>query len=139
SSLPPRAFEAEMITVALARRRTLMPEFQLTGALVRPWRWGDEASLVRHANNRKVWRNLLDTFPHPYTEADAREWLERRATPEAPVTNFAIEVDGEAAGGIGLRLGEDVARRSAEIGYWLGEAHWGRGIATEAVRALTDY
>ncbi len=55
------------------------------------------------------------------------------------MTHFAIEVEGEAAGSIGLELGEDVARRSAEIGYWLGEAHWGRGIATEAVRTVTAY
>jgi RimJ/RimL family protein N-acetyltransferase len=115
-----------------------MPEFQLTGALVRPWRWGDDASLVRHANNRRIWRNLRDVFPHPYTEADAHAWL-GRATVEAPVLNFALEVEGEAAGGIGLRLGEGNESRSAEMGYWLGEAFWGRGIATEAVRAMTAY
>ncbi len=56
-----------------------------------------------------------------------------------PESQFAIEVDGDAAGGIGVFLQEDVARRSAEIGYWVGEAHWGRGIATDVVRRFTDW
>jgi RimJ/RimL family protein N-acetyltransferase len=98
---------------------------------------GDEASLVRHANNRLVWRNL-SRLPHPYTTADAHAWI-ARAGAQSPVTDFAIAVDGEAVGGIGVELGRDVFHRSAEIGYWLGEAYWGRGIATEAVRALTEY
>ncbi len=113
-------------------------EPRLTRCIIRSWRPGDEASLVRHANNRNVWRNLRDEFPHPYTPADAAEWI-RKATGASPETAFAIAVDGAAVGGIGLRLGHDVYRRSAEIGYWLGEAYWGRGIATEAVHAMTDY
>ena len=58
---------------------------------------------------------------------------------EAHRTNFAIEVDGAAVGGIGLRLGDDVHRRTAEIGYWLGIKHWGKGYATEAMHAVIDY
>jgi [ribosomal protein S5]-alanine N-acetyltransferase len=114
------------------------PVITLTRCRLRPWRAGDEESLVRHANNRNVWINLRDRFPHPYTEADAVGWI-AMASQESPVLHFAIEVDGEAAGGIGLELQPDVFRRSAEIGYWLGEKHWGRGIATEAVRAMTAY
>jgi [ribosomal protein S5]-alanine N-acetyltransferase len=110
----------------------------LTRSTLRAWAAGDEVSLVRHANNRNVWRNLRDAFPHPYTAADAKRWIET-ANPTTPITNFAIVVDGAAVGGIGLVLREDVFRRSAEIGYWLGEEFWGRGIATEAVRAVTDY
>lgn len=113
-------------------------ELTLTCAALRPWRAGDEAPLVRHANNRNVSRNMRDLFPFPYTTADAREWLERTAG-ESPTQNFAIVVDGAAGGGIGLRLGTDVFRRSVELGYWLGEPFWGRGIATEAARAVTDY
>jgi len=105
---------------------------------IRSWRSGDEASLVRYANNRKIWRNLRDEFPHPYTLADARQWIER-ASVVGPETSFAIVLAGAAAGSIGLRLRDDIYRRSAEIGYWLGEEFWGRGIATEAVRALTGY
>jgi [ribosomal protein S5]-alanine N-acetyltransferase len=107
-------------------------------AFLRPWRVGDEESLVRHANNRKVWRNLRDAFPHPYTLADAQAYLAGQHGDD-PVSSFAIEVEGEAAGGIGLHLQSDVEWRSAEIGYWLGEAHWGKGIMTEAVRAVTAY
>jgi RimJ/RimL family protein N-acetyltransferase len=105
---------------------------------VRSWRLEDAASLARHANNRNVWRNLRDLFPHPYTPADADRFLRGNAATE-PEVNFAIEVDGEAAGGIGFRLGTDVERVSAELGYWLSEEHWGRGITTVAVRAVTAY
>ena len=113
-------------------------ELKLTRSVLRAWQPGDEESLVSHANNRTIWRNLRDAFPHPYTSADAKRWIET-ANPTTPVTNFAIVVNGEAAGAIGLLLKEDVFRRSAEIGYWLGEEFWGRGIVTEAVRAVTDY
>jgi len=113
-------------------------ELELSKSRLRPWKPGDEESLVRHANSRVIWRNLRDAFPHPYTLANAQHWI-RSANPATPVTNFAIVVDGTAVGGIGLVLKDDVFRRSAEIGYWLGEEYWGRGIVTEAVRAVTDY
>jgi RimJ/RimL family protein N-acetyltransferase len=85
-----------------------------------------------------IWRNLRDAFPHPYTFADAKQWIQI-ANSKTPINNFAIVVDGSASGGIGLALKDDVFRRSAEIGYWLGEEFWRRGIVTEAVRAVTDY
>ena len=105
---------------------------------VRSWQIGDVASLVAHANNRKIWLNLRDRFPHPYTHADGRAFIRasRRAEPE---TSFAIAVGGAAVGAIGFLLQPDVERVSAEIGYWLGEALWGRGIATEALLAVTRY
>ena len=105
---------------------------------VRPWADADRAALVRHANDREVWRNLRDRFPHPYTPEAAEDWLAYLARTD-PLTHFAVEVDGEAAGGIGFEIGHDVHRRSAEIGYWLGRAVWGRGIATEALRAVTAW
>ena len=111
-------------------------ELKLNKSRLRPWKEGDEESLVRHANNRAIWRNLRDLFPHPYTLADARHWIQI-ANPSLKTTNFAIVVDGAAVGGIGLVLKDDVFRRSAEIGYWLGEEYWGRGIVSEAVRAVT--
>lgn len=113
-------------------------EILLTQAVLRPWRPGDEASLVKHANNRKIWRNVRDLFPYPYTPQHAREWV-HRAGRVHPRTNFAIAVDGDAVGGIGIVLREDIYRRSAEIGYWLGEEFWGRGIVTEAVKAMSDW
>jgi RimJ/RimL family protein N-acetyltransferase len=113
-------------------------ELTLARCALRPYRRADESSLVRHANNRNVSRNLRDRFPYPYTAADAREWT-TRVSGQAPVAHFAIVVSNEVVGGIGLEPGTDVFRRSAEIGYWLGEPFWGRGLATEAVRAVTDY
>ena len=105
---------------------------------IRPWRLDDAESLAKHANNRKVWLALRDLFPHPYTRQDAHEFL-RRTTSEQPITNFCIEVDGAAVGGIGIRVGHDVHRHTAELGYWLGERFWGRGIMSEAVGAFTDF
>jgi RimJ/RimL family protein N-acetyltransferase len=113
-------------------------ELRLSKCTVRNWRRGDEASLAEHANNYKVWRNVRDRFPHPYTIEDAQRWLEH-ATQEDPATSFAVVVDGQAVGGIGLVLREDIYHRSAEIGYWLGEAYWGRGVMTEAVRAVCEW
>ena len=113
-------------------------ELRLERCTVRSWRPDDAASLVRHANNRNVWRNLRDRFPHPYTSADAEAWL-RLMSETVPETNLAIDVGGAAVGGIGFTIQEDVYRRSAELGYWLGEEFWGRGITTEAVRAVTTH
>ena len=115
-----------------------MVELKLSRCTLRPWRAGDGASLVRYANNRNVSGNLKDRFPFPYTAADATAWI-AHASGQMPIVNFAIVVDGEAVGGTGIELGADVFHRSAEIGYWLGEPFWGRGIATEVLRALTDY
>jgi RimJ/RimL family protein N-acetyltransferase len=114
----------------------LMLEF--SGGVIRSWRAGDAVSLSRHADNRKIWLNVRDRFPHPYTLANAEWWVAQAAAAE-PATQFAIVVDGEAVGGIGVFLQTDVERYSAEIGYWLGESFWGRGLATSAVRRFTEY
>ena len=111
---------------------------ELTTCTLRNWAWRDRDSIVRHANNRKISINLRDRFPYPYTTADARNWLDSVIGFE-PETNFAIDVAGEAVGGIGFVLQHDVGRRSAEIGYWLGEEFWGRGIVTEALIAVTEH
>lgn len=116
-----------------------MIEIQGRNCILRPWRAGDEPSLVRHANNRKIWRNLRDLFPHPYTSEDARRWIALCLDAPEPPTNLAIAVEGEAAGGIGLVRQTDVARHTAEVGYWLGESLWGRGIATEALKLMVEY
>ena len=113
-------------------------EIALGPSTLRSWQESDRDSLVRHANDRAVWINLRDGFPHPYTQADADAWLAIARAME-PETHFAIAVEGAAVGGIGIMLQDDVARRSAEIGYWLGREVWNRGIATAAVRATTDW
>jgi RimJ/RimL family protein N-acetyltransferase len=105
---------------------------------VRTFRLEDASSLARHGNDRRIWLNLRDRFPHPYHEADARAYLAHLAT-QPSATSFAIDVDGEAVGGISLHPGTDVERIGAEIGYWLGAEHWGGGIATAAVRLLTAH
>jgi [ribosomal protein S5]-alanine N-acetyltransferase len=113
-------------------------ELELTGCRIRSWREGDQPSLAQHADDVLVWRNVRDHFPHPYTLADAEAWIAKVVGHE-PETQFAIEVNGQVGGGVGLMLQEDVARHSAEIGYWLGQAYWGRGIMTDVVRGMTRY
>ena len=98
----------------------------------------DAESLTKHANNRHVSINLRDTFPYPYTIHDAKNFLERTVADE-PRQNFCIEINGEAVGGIGIRLGQDVNRYTAEFGYWLGQEFWGRGIMGEVVPAFVNY
>jgi RimJ/RimL family protein N-acetyltransferase len=105
---------------------------------LRAFREGDQPSIARYANNRQIWINLRDRFPHPYTLADADSWI-REVADQDPPTQCAIEVGGEVAGGVGLTLQADIYRRSAEIGYWLGEPFWGRGIMSEVVPAFTAY
>jgi [ribosomal protein S5]-alanine N-acetyltransferase len=116
----------------------LKPIVHAGPATLRPWAATDVEALVRYANNRKIWANVRDRFPHPYTPADAEQWT-AYASKKVPLTDLAIEVEGEAAGGIGIILRDDVERCGAEIGYWLGEPFWGRGIATASVRAMTEY
>lgn len=105
---------------------------------LRPWKPEDETDLVRHANNRRIWRNLTDSFPHPYTEADADSWIQF-ANECAGSTHLAIEFSGTAIGGIGIIAGEGLAVYTGQFGYWLGEQYWGRGIATAAARAMVGH
>ena len=111
---------------------------ELTTCVIRSWKASDVDSLTIHANNRKIWMNLRDAFPHPYTKRDARDFI-RAMQDRDPQTTFALAVDGEAVGSIGFVLRSDVERVSAEIGYWLAEPLWGRGITSEALVALTKY
>jgi RimJ/RimL family protein N-acetyltransferase len=106
--------------------------------LLRPFGKGDEAEIAENANDRAIWLGLRDAFPHPYTLADARDWIRLNAGQE-PTVNFAITVDDHIVGGIGLMLGQDVYRRAAEVGYWVGRRHWGNGYASEALTAITGY
>lgn len=107
-------------------------------ATLRPWRESDVERLVEIANDPDVARYMADRFPHPYTIEDARFWmsLHREAT---ALNDFAIEVDGEVVGGIGMEPFEGERRLGVHFGYWLGRAYWGRGIATAACAAFTEY
>jgi [ribosomal protein S5]-alanine N-acetyltransferase len=110
----------------------------LPSCVVRSWRVEDAESVAKHANNRKIWLNLRDAFPHPYTLSDAVAFIEHAISLD-PETRFAITVDDEAVGYIGYTVLPDVERVSAEIGYWLSEEYWGRGIMVDALRAVTEY
>ena len=99
----------------------------------------DAESLAKHANNRKVWLTLRDRFPHPYEIEDAKEFLARATNEKGQEKAYCIEIDGSAVGGIGLIIGEDVYRLTAEFGYWLAEEFWGQGIMSEVVPAFVDY
>jgi [ribosomal protein S5]-alanine N-acetyltransferase len=105
---------------------------------LRPLRPSDAESLALHGNDREIWRNLRDRFPHPYRKIDADEYI-RMVALRPRLTSFGIEADGAVVGGVSLRPGEDIERCVAEIGYWLGRAYWGRGIMSDAVRAATQY
>ena len=108
------------------------------GFALRPWHASDVDDLVFHANDAQVSRSLGARFPHPYTEADAQLFV-AHALHLPDEKTFAIEINGHACGGIGVHPGEGVERHSAELGYWLGRAYWGEGIATRAVRALVPH
>lgn len=108
-----------------------------TKVRLRPWNDHDLVDLVRIANNPNIANQLRDAFPHPYTMDAAREWIAFNLRSDSP-THFAIEMDGSLAGGIGYFPGRDIERISAEVGYWIGEEHWGRGLATEALLMLVD-
>ncbi|MEP7014544.1 MAG: GNAT family protein [Verrucomicrobiota bacterium] len=110
----------------------------LKRSTIRDWCPEDAVSLAKHANNRKIWLGVRDLFPNPYTIEAAQEFLQK-ATTEKPTRKFCIEVDGEASGDIGIRIGEDVHRQTAELGYWLGQEFWGKGVMSEAAAAFTEY
>jgi ribosomal-protein-alanine N-acetyltransferase len=113
-------------------------DLTLRSCVIRPWTLDDAVAVQRYANNRKIWLNLRELFPHPYTLEDAHAFL-GFVLKEEPRTTFALATESEAIGCIGLRLGSDVHRKTAEMGYWLGEPFWGRGIMTEAVTAFTRF
>lgn len=107
----------------------------IPGAVLRDWTPGDTESLARNADNPRIAAMMRDLFPSPYTRDDAARFI-AMATGKAGILFLAIEIGGEAAGGIGIHLLEDVRKKTAEIGYWLGEPYWGKHIMTHAVRAL---
>jgi len=110
---------------------------QIGQYIIREWKAGDKDALVKHADNSKIASNLRDWFPSPYTNNDAKEFLSI-VTASKPPAIFAITTTSEAIGGIGLTIGKDVHRLTAELGYWLAETYWGKGIMTSAVTAITE-
>lgn len=108
------------------------------GFRLRPWRADDLDSLLRHADDEQVSRGVSDRFPHPYTQADGEAFLSGKVIDlGGPV--FAIEIYGEACGGIGAHAGRGERAHTAEFGYWLGREHWGRGTMTRVVAAYAPW
>jgi len=106
--------------------------------IIRDWRIKDAPSIAKYANNRKIWMNLRDAFPYPYSLQDAESFISRIIEAD-PITVFAIATQSEVIGSIGLMVGNDVHRYTAEMGYWLAEPYWGKGIMTQAVKSMTSY
>lgn len=112
--------------------------------ILRQWKKEDAEQLGELANNKNIADNMSDQFPFPYTLQDAEKWIalnENLPTGQSGkklATNFAIEVNNVLAGGCGMMIMDDVYRHSAEIGYWIAEPFWGKGIATDAVRILIE-
>ena len=113
-------------------------ETSIPGCVLREWRVSDKTDLVVSANNRNVWRNLTETFPHPYAETDADSWLEIAANAGRSV-HLAITLNGIAIGGIGAIAGQGIAAQTAQLGYWLGEPYWGKGVASAAGQAMVHH
>ena len=105
---------------------------------LRPFKVSDSQRLVELANNENIARNLRDGFPHPYHTSHARDFIEKCISIHPP-TIFAIEYKGEYVGNIGLHKGNDVYRKSAEVGYFIGEQYWNKGITTAALRLICEY
>jgi Acetyltransferases, including N-acetylases of ribosomal proteins len=106
--------------------------------LLRPWRLSDLDALVRHADDEQVARGVSDRFPFPYTREDGERFLAGKVIDLGdPV--FAIEIDGEACGGIGAHPGRGERGQTAEFGYWLGRRYWGRGTMTRVVAAYAPW
>ncbi len=115
-------------------------EIVTSKCILRQWRETDVDSLVESANNIKIYNNLRDIFPNPYTKKDAQEWISlNQSLDEKHQTNFAIDINGKVIGSIGLILKNDIYKKNIELGYFISEQYWGQGIATEAVKAITKY
>ena len=110
----------------------------LSTCKLRSFRHGDETSLQENANNTAISQNLRDSFPNPFSLNDAFNWISLNRISQIPL-NLAITVNDQVVGGIGIVQQTDIYRLNAEIGYWLGEAFWNRGIMSEAVTAMVDY
>jgi ribosomal-protein-alanine N-acetyltransferase len=101
------------------------------------WKHEYAESVANYANNKKIADNLRNVFPYPYTIDDAKWYVNNCAqnTEENQLCR-AIVVDGEAVGSIGVFVKDDVYCKSAELGYWLGEPFWNKGIMTEAISRI---
>lgn len=113
-------------------------KLQLANVTLRPLRTCDAERLAWLANNPKISVNLRDGFPNPYSVNDAISFLSKFSH-QNPVTFFGIDYNDEYVGNISIIPADDVYRKSAEIGYFIGEEYWNKGIVTQAVKLICDY
>lgn len=112
----------------------------MEGIQIRPYRKEDEVDLVAQANNPRIAQTLRDSFPSPYTLQDARRWITFCLHENSEHFNWAITLHDRVIGGIGAAVcGQDIYRFNAEVGYWLGEDYWGRGIVVDALDQMTNW
>ncbi|RZJ79231.1 MAG: N-acetyltransferase [Flavobacterium sp.] len=105
---------------------------------LRPFLVSDLASLVKHANNYNIAKNLSNKFPFPYTQDDGIKFI-NLALSSVPNEIFAIVINEEVVGSIGVHPKADIHCKNAEIGYWIAEEFWGNGIVPEAVKLMINY
>lgn len=105
---------------------------------LRPWRKSDVSFFVNNATNPEIAKNMTDRFPQPYTERDAKTFI-KNAIHTDPTSRFAILYQDEVVGSIGVFPQEDINRLNAELGYWLAEPFWGKGIMTDAIKYMVEY
>lgn len=115
-----------------------MTVLQSDKIILREFHPADNTAIAELCNNKKIWNNLRDFIPHPYKTEDADYFIEFCRS-EMPQHTFLIEYNGCVAGSIGLVQQEDIYKHSAELGYWIGEPYWGKGIATKAVKLIVGY
>ena len=107
--------------------------------VLRPWSDDDASQLAVIANNKKISDNLRDGFPFPYSLQDAKSWLQIVVPSNFPPLYFAITLNDKLVGSIGLVSKNDIYRKNIEVGYFVAEEYWGRGIATKTIKAVTSY
>ena len=105
---------------------------------LRKWNPNDLESLVKYANNWNIAKNMTDIFPFPYTKTDGISFIDF-ANQENQNHIFAIDIDGEAVGSIGLHLQNDIYKKNAELGYWLAETFWNNGIMSKLITIIVDF
>ena len=116
-----------------------MMELDAGACRLRPFDAADRHRLAEVANDKRIWRNLTDRFPHPYRLDDADTWIQHCADEGLPVRNFAIEAGGLLVGGMGVEMMTGEKRHVGGVGYWLGVDYWGQGLASTALEVFTHY
>ena len=107
--------------------------------ILREWEIEDAISVAKYANNKKIADNLRDAFPYPYTLSNAMDYIGFCINADRKKNILrAITIDGVAVGSIGVFGKDDVYRKSAELGYWLAEDFWNKGIITRAIKHITE-